>query len=465
MEKLMRGEDLTPEEMKKIKELLKKDSKGSKSSDGGKLDWMYNKDSGKPNNEDYLLGKEITKLGDEEDRSHFDIAIPGTISANSITDDVLEHNAAVDLQVKIREDPLFAIRKKEEDQRRRLLMNPVKMKQLQKMIEEKQKSEKKKKKKDKKHKKHKHKSGSDSDDDIVQKYLAILSKKEGKNTKIDSSKLRKLSAASESDSDSESHHNVHSKGSHKRRKEVRSVERTDKHSRRHDSSSDSDGNDKRPHGYGLLKAGSSVQPSKTKMSESPRRAKSKSPSRRRSRSPITKTKRRSRSPQRKNSRYRSTSRSPVRRSSRSPRRRSRSVERKRQRQRSASKSPVRKRSRSPYRKRSKSPKRTDRNRNRSPEKKHPVKKKLTTEEMERRREEMMSNAKWRDQQRSTNVERYKDEDTKEEESLFKEGSSADFLNPLLTKHAEASSVEDRLKRNKYNIQRTKAALDKNFTKH
>lgn len=43
----------------------------SKSNDGGKLDWMYNKDSGKPNNEDYLLGKEITKLGDEEDRSHF----------------------------------------------------------------------------------------------------------------------------------------------------------------------------------------------------------------------------------------------------------------------------------------------------------------------------------------------------------------------------------------------------------
>jgi hypothetical protein len=37
--------------------------------------------------------------------------------------------------------------------------------------------------------------------------------------------------------------------------------------------------------------------------------------------------------------------------------------------------------------------------------------------------------------------------------------------PMMMQHAESSSVEDRLKRNRYNIQRTTAALDKKFTQH
>jgi len=37
--------------------------------------------------------------------------------------------------------------------------------------------------------------------------------------------------------------------------------------------------------------------------------------------------------------------------------------------------------------------------------------------------------------------------------------------PLMAQHASESSVEDRIKRNIYNIQRTSAQLDRNFARH
>lgn len=43
-------------------------------------------------------------------------------------------NVTVDLANKIREDPLFAIRKRETDQKKQLLNNPVKMKQLRELV-------------------------------------------------------------------------------------------------------------------------------------------------------------------------------------------------------------------------------------------------------------------------------------------------------------------------------------------
>ena len=58
--------------------------------------------------------------------------------------------------------------------------------------------------------------------------------------------------------------------------------------------------------------------------------------------------------------------------------------------------------------------------------------KLSRDEMERRRQEMMQNAKVRDEQRETNVKRYRDDDAREEEQLSaarrqRRGKSAEFI--------------------------------------
>jgi len=40
-----------------------------------------------------------------------------------------------------------------------------------------------------------------------------------------------------------------------------------------------------------------------------------------------------------------------------------------------------------------------------------------------------------------------------------------LFRPMMAQHASESSVEDRIKRNIYSIQRTPADLDKNFARH
>ena len=55
-------------------------------------------------------------------------------SVGSIFQDNIKRRADIDMQAKIREDPLYQIRQKEEESRKRLLQNPVKMKQLQKLV-------------------------------------------------------------------------------------------------------------------------------------------------------------------------------------------------------------------------------------------------------------------------------------------------------------------------------------------
>ena len=43
-------------------------------------------------------------------------------------------SAALEAEAKLREDPLYAIKKREEEQRRQLLNNPVRLKKLQKEV-------------------------------------------------------------------------------------------------------------------------------------------------------------------------------------------------------------------------------------------------------------------------------------------------------------------------------------------
>ena len=64
-------------------------------------------------------------------------------------------SASNDLAAKIRDDPLFMIKKKENEKKKELLKNPVRMKQLQQMLKADLQKKGKKDKKDKKKKKEK----------------------------------------------------------------------------------------------------------------------------------------------------------------------------------------------------------------------------------------------------------------------------------------------------------------------
>lgn len=114
-----------------------------------RVDWLYSGPGSSVNREEYLLGRKIDRLVDPtlaaEEREKQALASgPGALFVS-----VDATSSTADLAVKVREDPLFAIRKREEEAKRTLASNPVKMKQLQQLVS--------KKKQSKKHKKTKHK--------------------------------------------------------------------------------------------------------------------------------------------------------------------------------------------------------------------------------------------------------------------------------------------------------------------
>ncbi|XP_023243611.1 pre-mRNA-splicing factor CWC25 homolog [Centruroides sculpturatus] len=91
------------------------------------------------------------------------------------------------------------------------------------------------------------------------------------------------------------------------------------------------------------------------------------------------------------------------------------------------------------------------------------KKRITEEEMERKRREMMEDAQWRQQQLKKNIHHYKEEDLKEDLEVEKI-KDKDFIRPMLSKAADTGTVEARIKRNIYNIQRSKSCMDSNFAR-
>lgn len=92
-----------------------------------------------------------------------------TIPGSSFSSDA-NANTPADLAAKVRDDPLFLIRKKEEEKKKELINNPIKMKQLRQMLQDnltksKKKKDKKKKKKERKEKKRRETESEDSDTD------------------------------------------------------------------------------------------------------------------------------------------------------------------------------------------------------------------------------------------------------------------------------------------------------------
>ena len=81
-----------------------------------RLEWIYTGDRTK--SEDYLLGKKY----DENSQ------LISSSDDNTTT-------STIDLTNKIREDPLYLIKKKEIEQKKRILENPVRLKQLKELLE------------------------------------------------------------------------------------------------------------------------------------------------------------------------------------------------------------------------------------------------------------------------------------------------------------------------------------------
>ncbi|XP_070683810.1 pre-mRNA-splicing factor CWC25 homolog [Pempheris klunzingeri] len=380
IERVWKAEQKHEAERKKIEELQKelKDERareeitrfaeetGAIKKRDDRLDWMYQGPAGQVSRDEYLLGRPIDKqITDQyEEPESGPSAETGLLPGSIFNPSTPASN--LDLAAKIREDPLFEIRKREEEKKREVLTNPVKMKKIKEMLRQNldKKDKKKKRKKDKKEKKDKER------------------RKEKKH--------KRRSSSSSSD-EAEKKHRSHSQDG---------------------SSADTKSRSHHVPGYGLqLPAGRHHQ-SSAPSNHSGRHERS-----------------RSRSPHRNNRENHSSSSSSQR------------GDRK-----------VQPRASSPQRER-------------YHRQRHAVSKKLSAEELERKRREMMEQAKQREEDRENNVKRYKrqDEQEKQREQNAKHDRHAGFIHDMKLASAASSSLEDRVKRNIHSIQRTAASLD-NFMK-
>ena len=90
-------------------------------------------------------------------------------------------------------------------------------------------------------------------------------------------------------------------------------------------------------------------------------------------------------------------------------------------------------------------------------------KKLSSEELEQKRKEMVENAVWRECQRKSNVKSYEEQE-KAENQFNSSSSSAQFIKPLLKSAAESESLEERIKQKRFRSQKGYDLMDKNFAK-
>ena len=313
------------------------------------MDWMYKGVSGLVDREEYLKGRRIDKTFEVIDAAEnpsakgdldaFEPAIPNSVLE---PDQVGQSSlVTIDLAAKLREDPLYEIRVKQREERKKLLQNPLKLKKLKNILESTLKDDTKHKKGKKRKKRRYSRSRSSSSSD---------------------------SSSSESNSDHQS----------SRRHRDRSYDKKD-HKRRHSS------------------------------------------------------------------------------------------ERRQHKTRDSSRDEERHRERRDDRKYDQSLKKVKNDDSRIPKRYNDKKpndskpKKLTAEELAKKREEMLNNAVWRECQRKSNVKSYKEEEQKEIE-FNSTGKSAQFIKPLLKSATESQSVEDRIKQKRFRSQRGPDTMDKNFAR-
>ncbi|XP_053695470.1 pre-mRNA-splicing factor CWC25 homolog [Sabethes cyaneus] len=483
-----------------LKSMAKKSGLIADTDGDRKLEWMYK--GPQVNREEYLLGRTIDKtfeqldaqekagpsVGISQPKNHVEHeCIPFSIRQYK----GLEGTEQVDIARKLMEDPLMAIKQKEVESRQKILENPVKLKELHRLLksdrsihERKDKNKKLKKKSKKKERKSSSDSESDSGNErqdldkiLAEKYKKIKSK-EGDKIGLDkllNMKYQKLS------------------------KELNKLAKPKKHRKNSSSSesntSDSDSNNareqsKRRH-HGKDQDRSERYKSNKHSTERMRhRSVSNSPDRRDGR-------KRERS-HRESYRFREDDR---RRSPAAKRERSRSRDRRPHRH----KSPIPSDSDSssnekglPNRDDSDDDRKSSKARNfglvsasgkklhlskrnevrlykreeikahqanqkpswNRPEKKAP----LTEGEIEARRKAMLQNAEWRDSERQKNVRRYEDEDRKEEQKEKNSKYDKNFITKQFKHAANNETVEKRIKSNRNNIQRAGGSMSTHFAK-
>ncbi|XP_021967845.1 pre-mRNA-splicing factor CWC25 homolog isoform X1 [Folsomia candida] len=390
---------------------------------GKTLDWMYDGPSALVNREDYLLGRKVDKSfqmleAAEKGNSAWLSEAEKDLTPQSILKPS-GTGGAVDVVRKIKDDPLYQIQKKEQEYRKQILQNPVLLKKIQQqhgiVSEESSTSKKSKKVKKSKTKKHKTKdknssdndTSSSSDEEINQLLKSLTNSKD----------ITKLLGSQSSTA---------TKGHHKDKPTNEKGQRQ----RRHDSDSD-DEDDRR-------------RQTRTRSTDTSYRR------RRRSRS-------HSRSPQ-----HHCDHRLDKRDCDRSQRDYRREVVDERYPRTSTSRDnrygSIR------------------REVNLTSNRPHSsTKKKMDEDEMERRRQEMMGNAKERDEERQRIVEKHREEILKEQELLEKNRKTnkhATFIrfyncflySKQLADAASTGSVEQRVRSNAYNIQRSKFSMDTNFAR-
>ncbi|XP_028306864.1 pre-mRNA-splicing factor CWC25 homolog [Gouania willdenowi] len=373
IERVWKAEQKHEAERKKIDELQKElkeerareeitrfaENTGAIKKKDDRLDWMYQGPAGSVSRDEYLMGRPIDKQITDQytEQESGPSAETGLLPGSIFNPDT--GASSLDLAAKIREDPLFTIRKREEEKKREVLTNPVKMRKIKEMLRqnlEKKDKKKKKRKKDKKEKK-------------------------GDKERRKEKKHKRRSSGSSSEEDDEKRHGTRDKYS------------TDGRSGSHHL-----------RGYGL---------------QVPAGRQHHQPSLRRERS-------RSRSPHRDHRDARSFSSSQRVQRSAVPRTGSPTKER--------------------YIRHTNN-----------------VSKKLSADELERKRLEMMDQAKQRDEDRENNVRRYKRQDEQEKlrerQKATKREQHTGFIHDMKLESAASSSLEDRVKRNIHSIQRTPASLD------
>ncbi|XP_068026694.1 pre-mRNA-splicing factor CWC25 homolog isoform X2 [Melanerpes formicivorus] len=396
VEKVWKAEQKHEAERKKIEELQRElqeerareemqryaEDMGTVRKREEKLEWMYQGPGGMVNREEYLMGRPVDKyifekMEDKEAGCSSETGLlPGSIFAKSGA------NSVLDMANKIREDPLFMIRKKEEEKKREVLNNPVKMKKIKALLQNslEKKEKKKKKEKRKKHKRHRRRSSSSG------------------------------SASSQEE-----------RGKAKSQKRV--------------SSSSCKAAPSKVPGYGLQ--GRDSEQSHRSRSSPAANHRHWEGSRSRSRSP---------SPHRHSSKR--SSEQAACRGSRSPSRHSKQHSSREEKGRA----------------RSPSPRRSYRRQHASGYTRalpHPNRK-ISPEELERKRQEMMANAKWREEERANNLRKHQKQEELERELEKLDSRDGKFFNRLKLESASSSTLEDRVKRNIHSLQRTPAALEKNF---
>ncbi|KAH8234003.1 hypothetical protein KR032_010153, partial [Drosophila birchii] len=503
------NEERDREELRRLGE-----SSGVLASSGGaggeaKLEWMYKNSTELINREEYLLGRKIDKSFETlkaEERRQEQNTVGVKQSINHVEHDCvpfsireyrnLQSTEQVDMQRKTLEDPLMLIKQREMESRRKLLENPVKLKEIHRILKTEQEmkaAKEKKSKKSKKSKKKKKKSrkssdedssdsteNSDSDDDLDRKLARQVSKLKGDSGNGDL-KLDKLLDAK---------YRTISKQLDMATKKKKSK----KSKRRSSDSSDEEERPRRQRSRELEHKKRDGNESSRRRSRTPDDRKQRE--RRRSRSPqgrkeTSKQRRRSNSPEQRNesSRQRRRSRSPEerkdRRRSRSPAgRRSRSPAGRKDRHRSPEdrresyKMREKRRSRTPEdrsrtkRSRSRSPKRDPQpqrrerdRRERSPPARPVGKPKLSEADREARLREMMDNATWREADRSQVVHKHREAYAREEAQNRDRDFDKEFINKEVKKAiANQNSISDRIRANRNNIQRTSSSMDTNFAR-